>query len=74
MLWLLRPPESSSLLRDMASAGAFGEVGASYFVHPEREGLEFLMDKQWASCSNTLECFNNSFADSQLKSIESDIR
>ena len=45
----------------MANAGAFGEVGASYFVHPEREGLDFLMDKQWAACSENIRMLQQFF-------------
>lgn len=39
-----RPPLSHELLLSMAIGGAFWEHGHPFFVDPEAEGLEFLLD------------------------------
>ena len=77
---LLRPKDSTSLLLDMVTAGAFGsseEAGVSFFVHPEREGLDFLMDKKWVPLlfqSRKSKHINTSFINPSYTKTKQDLR
>ena len=42
--WQPRSKQSSDLLLSLATAGAFWQHGLSFFVEPEDEGLDYLLD------------------------------